>query len=57
MKDLVSFKGALEEVLSLYHRIGEAEGILGGWLHWDGTPEHMVKLREVTERFLKEGKP
>ncbi len=41
-----------KEYLALHREAGLARGILRGWMAWDGTPEHMARLKSVTREFI-----
>lgn len=38
----------------LHRAEGYQAGLLIGWLGWDGTPEHMERLKRVTQEWLDE---
>ena len=44
----------MKDWIALHRSVGLAEGMLMGWLHWDGTPEHMERLKAVTRKHLDE---
>ncbi len=41
-----------KEYLALHREAGLARGMLRGWMAWDGTPEHMARLKSVTREFI-----
>ena len=42
----------VKDWLALHRREGMACGLLTGWLHWDGTDEHLERLKTVTRKHL-----
>ena len=44
----------MRQILALSRRLGEAEGLLGGWL-WTalGDADHIERCKAVTKRFLE----